>query len=208
MKDLTSYTPQRTEIAIAKQYDKLPQTLFDGAESLEQVQKILHVEFVTTNEPIKVFRKLDSYEVSTIRSNYSELLEDKLPVVKDEYATIQENAKKAIQDAKDRYTSCETQIQDLVYQVKNGKKEIELDQNSCYRIPAVGHYLYFSWINEEFTLVNVEKIPEWDADKIFSQGEQNVEAFKRILGIDIVSLLDERKAVKLAQGNDQDQDPQ
>lgn len=203
MKTLTDYTPKRIEIIIPKQYEKVPQTIFDGAKTLEEVQKVLHKEFVTTNETLKVLRKLDNYEVKTIRENYSLLLEQKLPIVKEELERIVEETKRALTDAKDKVVACEANINDLVKQVRDGNKEITLEQNQCYRIPVSGHYLYFAWINDTFALVRVERIPEWDAGKIFSQGEQNMEAFNRIFGIDIIAVLDERKAVQMASDGEQ-----
>lgn len=194
MENTSSYIPSHIEVVIPKVYGKLPHVLFQGAQSLEEVQKTLHKKFITTNEKIKVYRKLDNYEVKFLRDNYSQLLENKLPIVKEQLAIIEEDTKRVVKEAKDRLVACETQIQDLVSQVRDGKKEITLEQNQCYRIPACGHYLFFAWLNDEFSLVRVEKIPEWDANKIFSQGEQNVEAFQAIFGIDIVALLDERKA--------------
>lgn len=204
MTTINDYIPKRIEVIIPKLYEKLPKTMFDGAESLEDVQKVLHKEFVTTNERLNVFRKLDNFEIKTIRENYSVLLEQKLPVVKEEYARIQEEAKTAVTNAKDRLNACEANITDLVSQVRDGRKEICLEQTQCYRIPACGHYLFFAWVNEEFTLVEVQKIPEWDASKLFSQGEQNEAAFKRIFGIDIIALLDERKAATKAQVDEED----
>lgn len=198
---LNTYIPKRIEVVIPKRYDNLPKTMFDGAKTLKDVQKVLHKEFVTENQELKVFRKLDSFEVKTIREGYSVLMEQKLPIVKEEFAEIQEEAKKAVQAAKDRWSACEANINDLVSQVRDGRKEICLEQTQCYRIPACGHYLFFAWLNDEFTLVEVAKIPEWDANKIFSQGEQNEEAFKRIFGIDIVTLLDERKAALAEKSN-------
>lgn len=194
MENTSTYIPSHIEVVIPKVYEKVPHVLFQGAKSLEEVQKTLHKKFITTNEKIKVHRKLDNFEVKFLRENYSQLLENKLPVVQEQLAVIEEDTKRVVKEAKYRLAACETQIQDLASQVRDGKKEITIEQNQCYRIPACGHYLFFAWLNDEFSLVRVEKIPEWDANKIFSQGEQNVEAFKTIFGIDIVALLDERKA--------------
>lgn len=196
MENLTGYIPEKIEVIIPKQYEKLPTVLFEGAKSLEDVQKILHKEFVTTNEKIKVLRKLDTHEVRVIRGNYSELLEKKLPVVKADFLRIQEDCKAAVTEAKDKLSACETNINDLVAQVRSGSKEVTFEQNQCYRIPACGYYLYFAWVNSAFTLVSVDPIPQWDANKIFSQGEKNVEAFKNLFGINITALIDERKAAQ------------
>ncbi|MEG2613298.1 MAG: hypothetical protein RR971_07395 [Alistipes sp.] len=192
MENLTGYIPETIEVIIPKVYDKVPHVLFDGAKSLEDVQKILHKEFVTTNERVKVLRKLDAHEVRTLRGNYSELLEKKLPIVKEDFLRISEDCKAAVTEAKDKLNACETNINDLVKQVRDGTKEVTFEQDKCYRIPVCGYYLFFAWVNEIFTLVSVETIPQWDADKIFSQGEKNIEAFKSVFGIDITTLIDER----------------
>ncbi|MEG0725981.1 MAG: hypothetical protein RR485_08075, partial [Mucinivorans sp.] len=123
---------------------------------------------------------------------------NRLPTVQEQLAIILEDTKRVVSEAKDKVSACETQITDLASQVRKGEKEITFERDQCYRVPVCGKYLFFAWLNDAFSLINVENIPEWDANKIFSQGEQNVEAFKTILGIDIVAILDERKAALLA----------
>lgn len=201
MKTLENYIPERIEPIIAKRYEELPKQLFTEAKSLDEIKKVIHKHFVTTNEKIVVQRKLDAAEVGTYRSNYPDLLEQVLPKLKKEQAEIIENAEAAIKDAKramqeaqDRVNACLTQMSDIAYIVNAGYKDMTLEQTQCYCFPVCGHYLYYAWVNAQFTLVRVQQIQSNEKGQLFTQGEQNTEAFLKHLNVNLVALLDERKA--------------
>lgn len=90
-----------------------------------------------------------------------------------------------IKDAKERLQSVNTQISDLVQQVKGGVKSIELPDTTTYRIAINNHYLYYTWLNGKFLLAKTEAIPEWDRHELFNMQERNQKAFQDVFGIDL-----------------------
>lgn len=63
-----------------------------------------------------------------------------------------------------------------------------------FRIPVMGYYLYYSWVNDAFRLALVQEIPKHEYNDLFNSGEKNQEAFKE-LGYDLpnVDFKDTRK---------------
>lgn len=49
-----------------------------------------------------------------------------------------------------------------------------------FRIPVMGYYLYYSWVNEAFRLALVQEIPKHEYNDLFNSGEMNQEAFKSL----------------------------
>lgn len=202
MKTLENYIPENIRFvlpAIAEQ--ELPLRLFDGAKSLEEIKKVIHKNFVSTNERLIVRRHMDAAEIGTLRSNYPELIEERLPILKRELTRAREDAaiavakaKQDVQDAQDRLTACETQIADIANLVNDATKDVTLEQHQCYCFPVEGFYLYFAWIQDQFKLVHLSRIFERERGQLFTQGEQNLEAFVKHCHVDFRSLLNERMA--------------
>lgn len=200
MKTLENYIPERIEPVIAERYSELPRQIFVQFTSLDEIKKVIHKQFVTTNEKITVQRKMDAAEIGVLRENYPELLEVKLPKLKNELAEIMiaaesaiKEAKSSIQNAQDRVNACLTEMADIAHLVAVGTKDLTLEQPQCYCFPVCGHYLYYAWVNDQFMLVRVQKIRDIEATELFTQGEQNMEAFVKNLEINLAAILDERK---------------
>ena len=66
-----------------------------------------------------------------------------------------------------------------------------------FRIPVMGHYLYYSWVNDAFRLALVQEIPKHEYNDLFNSGEMNQEAFKA-LGYDLpdIDVKDTRKNLR------------
>lgn len=201
MKTLENYTPECIEPVIAEQYSELPKTIFEESKKLDDIKKVIHKHFVTTNERITVPRKLDATEISILRSNYPELLEIKLPKLKSEMLEITETAeatikeaKRSIQEARDRVNACLTEMADVAHLVSVGTKDVTFELQQCYCFPVCGHHLYYAWVNERFALIRVTQINDRQSGELFTHGEQNMEAFEKHLSVNFATLLDERKA--------------
>ena len=185
MIDLKNYAPVEPDFKLPKNVS-FPKVIFEGAKSMDDVRKHLSGKFITESIVSgKAVRFLDTYEKSSIRSNYSELLEDEQPKLEDELEKIEALAKSMVKDARDKLQSIQTQIRDLVYQVKKGEKEVDLPADTTIKMALMGYYLYYAWINKQFQLCKVEKIPSWDEQSLFANLETNKEAFKEVLGIDV-----------------------
>lgn len=66
-----------------------------------------------------------------------------------------------------------------------------------FRIPVMGHYLYYSWVNDAFRLALVQEIPKHEYNDLFNSGEMNQEAFKT-LGYELpdIDVKDTRKNLR------------
>lgn len=185
MIDLKNYAPVQPEFKLPKGVS-FPKVIFEGAKNMDDIRKYLSGRFIAESmTDAKAIRLLDSYEKASLRSNYSELMEDEQPKLEEQLANIEADCKQIIKEAKDKLQAVITQIRDLVYQVKQGDKEVDLPTDSTVRIPLDGHYLYYAWINGMFQLCRVDKIPSWDEQSLFANPETNKEAFREVLGIDI-----------------------
>jgi hypothetical protein len=185
MIDLKNYVPEQPEFKLPKGVS-FPKVIFEGAKNMDDIRKYLSGRFIAESMTnAKAIRLLDSYEKASLRSNYSELMEDEQPKLEEQLANIEADCKQITKEAKDKLQAVITQIRDLVYQVKRGDKEVDLPTDSTVRIPLDGHYLYYAWINGMFQLCRVDKIPSWDEQSLFANQETNKEAFREVLGIDI-----------------------
>lgn len=185
MIDLKNYAPVQPEFKLPKGVS-FPKVIFEGAKNMDDIRKYLSGRFIAESMTnAKAIRLLDSYEKASLRSNYSELMEDEQPKLEEQLANIEADCKQITKEAKDKLQAVITQIRDLVYQVKRGDKEVDLPTDSTVRIPLDGHYLYYAWINGMFQLCRVDKIPSWEEQSLFANQETNKEAFREVLGIDI-----------------------
>lgn len=185
MTDLKNYAPEHPEFKLAKGVS-FPRVIFQGAKDMEEIRKHLSGKFIAESvSGTKAHRFLDKYELTSIRANYSELLEDEQPKLEDKLAEVEAQAKQIVKDAREKLQAVVTQIKDLAYQAKLGIKEVELPADTTIRMALCGHYLYYAWIDGKFQLCRVDKIPSWDEQSLFANLETNKQAFLDVLGIDM-----------------------
>lgn len=185
MIDLKGYAPQSPEFKLPKNAS-FPKVIFEGAKDMEEIRKHLSGKFIAESMTgARALRLLDAYELSAIRANYAELMEDEQPKLEDKLAEVEASCKAIIKEAREKLQAVTTQIRDLVYQVKRGDKEVDLPGESTVRMVLCGHYLYYAWIDGKFQLCRVDKIPSWDEQSLFANLETNKQAFLDVLGIDM-----------------------
>ena len=140
---------------------------------------------------------MDDYEISTIRANYGEIAEEQMPELEAQFEALKAkfNTEKKEFDAK--ISALNTQFKDLVNLAKKGVKDYPLKMIDTFRIPVMGYYLYYSWVNDAFRLALVQEIPKHEYNDLFNSGEKNQEAFKE-LGYELpnVDFKDTRKNVR------------
>ena len=181
MIDLKNYAPQTPEFKLPKNVS-FPRVIFEGARDMDEIRKHLSGKFIAESvTSAKAVRLLDSYEKASIRSNYSELMEDEQPKLETQLAEIEASCKQMMKDAREKLQAVITQIRDLVYQVKRGEKEVDLPSDTTVKMALCGHYLYYAWIDGRFQLCKVEKIPSWDEQSLFANLETNKQAFLDVL---------------------------
>lgn len=188
MIDLKGYAPQSQEFKLPKNVS-FPKVIFEGAKDMEEIRKHLSGKFIAESMTgAKAVRMLDDYELSTIRANYSELMEDEQPKLEAKLAEVEASCKAILKEAKEKLQAVVTQIRDLAYQAKRGEKEIDLPGESTVRMALCGHYLYYAWVGGKFQLCRVDRIPSWDEQSLFANLETNEQAFLDVLGIDMKEL--------------------
>lgn len=184
MQDIRNYTPKSPEFKIDSRHSNFPPVLFQGAKDMAEVRKHLADKFLVLNSKAKVLRLLDAYETQTLRANYGELMENDKLELEQKLSEVKAEAKRMIEEASDKLQAVETQINDLIRQIKLGTKDVELVEENSYQMTVANHRLYYSWIDGKFALTRVDDIPEWEMRDLFSQQEANHKALKEMFGFD------------------------
>lgn len=184
LSNLKDYRPEEVKFVLSQAAkEKFPSTLFDGAESPEEIVKILNEQFnVTFPENETTLRLMDDYEISETREEYCLKQENEVPKRTIELAEALDTAKRLKKEAEERYESVLMEIRDLAAMVKSGTKEFVLSSTNTARMALNGHYLFYSWVDGKFQLVKTEKIPEWDKRSLWSQEDKNRAAMMEIFG--------------------------
>lgn len=204
MIDLKDYEPEMIQFKLPTTV-KFPEVIFSDCVCMDDVKKKLAESFVTIQEKdVIANRVMDDYEISTIRANYGEIAEEQMPEIEAQFEDLKEkfNAEKKKIEAK--ISALNTQFKDLVNLAKKGIKDYPLKMIDTFRVPVMGYYLYYSWINEAFRLALVQEIPKHEYNDLFNSGEKNQEAFK-VLGYELpnVDFKDTRKNVRIfGEGDD------
>lgn len=89
IKELETYLPEKIDFCLPKGI-VYPPVLFQGVTDIEKVRELVHEMLVATNETSeRAFRKLDAYEIKTIRFAYCEMLENEEPKLEENLAELQ-----------------------------------------------------------------------------------------------------------------------
>lgn len=204
MIDLKDYVPAEIKFKLPATV-KFPEVIFSDCVCMDDVKKKLSEHFVTIQEKdVTANRVMDDYEVSTIRANYGEIAEEQMPELENQLEALKAEYNSAKKEYEARISSLHTQFKDLVNLAKKGIRDYPLKMTDTFRIPVLGYYLYYSWINGAFRLALVQEIPRHEYDDLFNSGEMNQKAF-RTLGYELpdINVKDTRKNVrKFGKGED------
>lgn len=197
MNDLKDYVPTEIKFKLPATV-KFPEVILSDCVCMDDVKKKLSEHFVAIQEKdVIANRVMDEYEISSIRANYGEIAEEQMPELESQFESLKAEFNSAKKDFEAKISSLHTQFKDLVNLAKKGIKDYPLKMIDTFRIPIMGYYLYYSWVNEAFRLALVQEIPKHEYDDLFNSGEINQKAFLA-LGYELPSIdvKDTRKNVR------------
>lgn len=204
MIDLKDYVPEEIKFKLPVTV-KFPEVIFSDCVCMDDVKKKLSLHFVTIQEKdVIANRVMDEYEISTIRANYGEIAEEQMPELESQFESLKAKFNAEKKDFEAKISASNTQFKDLVNLAKKGIKDYPLKMIDTFRIPVMGYYLYYSWVNEAFRLALVQEIPKHEYNDLFNSGEMNQEAFVA-LGYELpdIEVKDTRKNLrKFGRGED------
>lgn len=204
MIDLKDYSPEEIQFKLPTTV-KFPEVIFPDCVSIDDIKKKLAENFITIQEKdVIANRVMDDYEISTIRANYGEIAEEQMPELEAQLETLKAKFNNEKKEFEAKISALHTQFKDLVNLAKKGVRDYPLKMIDTFRIPVMGYYLYYSWVNDTFRLALVQEIPKHEYNDLFNSGEKNQEAFKE-LGYDLpnVDFKDTRKNVRIfGEGDD------
>ena len=204
MIDLKDYVPEEIKFKLPVTV-KFPEVIFSDCVCMDDVKKKLSLHFVTIKEKdVIANRVMDEYEISTIRANYGEIAEEQMPELESQFESLKAKFNAEKKDFEAKISALNTQFKDLVNLAKKGIKDYPLKMIDTFRIPVMGYYLYYSWVNEAFRLALVQEIPKHEYNDLFNSGEMNQEAFVA-LGYELpdIEVKDTRKNLrKFGRGED------
>ena len=204
MIDLKDYVPEEIKFKLTVTV-KFPEVIFSDCVCMDDVKKKLSLHFVTIQEKdVIANRVMDEYEISTIRANYGEIAEEQMPELESQFESLKAKFNAEKKDFEAKISALNTQFKDLVNLAKKGIKDYPLKMIDTFRIPVMGYYLYYSWVNEAFRLALVQEIPKHEYNDLFNSGEMNQEAFVA-LGYELpdIEVKDTRKNLrKFGRGED------
>ena len=171
------YRPAHIEFQVAHDGSNMPESL-GIYETAEEMAKFIGGKLTAVNQPLTASRHMDSKEKIDIREEYSDLLENIVPVFEKKWSDAEHamaDAKKALKDAEENYNAEITQTKDLARMVKRGIIEMDLDEKYTFRIAYRGSYYFYTWIDKNLRLCQIRPIPEPERQDLYNAMSGNEE---------------------------------
>jgi hypothetical protein len=172
-----NYRPSVIEFDVAHDGSNVPES-FGEFPTAEDAARFLGKDFTAINQAITVARHMDFKEKMEIRKEYSEILENKLPIYEKELsaATSEFNdAKRKLSDATEMVNATVSEAKSMAKEVKRGLVDMRLDDLFTSRIPYRGRYYFFTYIDKQLKLCAIKDIPEHEKSDIWNAMAANDE---------------------------------
>lgn len=182
MRKVENYRPALIEFTTES--NEVPKFLGDNKfETPEEAHKFINEHFVASSTKFTATRHMDDYEISELRHEYQEEIEEVLPELKaleDQAAIEFEAAKKKYTQSKEQVNASFQKIQSLSIEVREGTTEVNLDQAFTYEMVYKGKRFYFTIVDKRIKLCGVREIPLYEQDDLMSSSERNSQSFEEM----------------------------
>lgn len=181
MKD-ENYRPAVIEFDVAHDGSLAPETL-GTFPTAEEAAKYIGKNLVVVNQALTVSRHMDNKEKNDLRREYSDILENILPVHAKDLSRAENQlaeAKKMQKAAEELYNGTVTSAKQLAAEVKRGLVDIKLDELFTYRVTYKGRYYYYTYMDKQLKLCLIRDIPEFEKSELWNSMAQNEEFIDRL----------------------------
>ena len=175
MKDNEFYRPAVIEFNVAHDGSCMPESL-GTFETPEEMSKYVGGNLTVVNTALTVMRHMDQKEKKDLQERYSDILENLVPVYSTKLYEAEiglANAKKALKDAEERYNAEVVNVRDLAAEKKRGLRDMNLDEKYTFRIPYLGRYYFYTWIDKSLKLCLIRPIPESEKQDLYNAMADN-----------------------------------
>lgn len=169
------YRPATIEFDVANSSPLIPESL-GVFENAQKAAEFMAKNLTAINHKLTAVRFMDNTEKILLRKDYQSLLEDKLPALERDFQKvtgIYEVAKKVLGDAKEACSATTNEAKAIAVEVKRGLKDITLDDQYTWRVPFMGRYFFYTFIDGQVKLCKVQEIPEWEKQDLFNAMNTN-----------------------------------
>jgi hypothetical protein len=173
------YRPEIIEFDLTHDGSCIPASL-GNYKTADEAQKFMGQNLVGVPQALTTGRIMDFTEKTNIRKSYDAILENKVPVWKDEVIDCENElatAKENLKVAREKLDSAIEEATMMAMQVKRGVVEIKLDDAFTWRVPYKGKYYFFTYIDKELKLAHISSIPETEKQEIWNAMARNEEFF-------------------------------
>lgn len=161
----------------------MPTTIPDTLGMFDNEKDVVNFLNKYTNAmPVKisVYRYMDNREKADLRTEYQDILENKIPTLNREHQRAKaafDEAKSKFDNIKEQLSASRTEAEAIALDVKRGTKEIHLDEMNTFRIAFDDRYFFYTWIDKQLKLCRVSDIPEHEKQELFNAQQKNQEFF-------------------------------
>jgi hypothetical protein len=169
------YRPAHIEFQVAHDGSNMPES-FGEFETPEEMAKFIGGHLTAVNQALTCNRHMDQKEKKDMRENYSDLLENIIPVYKKRFIEAElalADAKKALKDAEERYHAEIAKMEDLAQEVKRGLTDMNLDEKYTFKIAYNERHYFYTWIDKSLRLCLIRLIPESEKQDLFNAMAEN-----------------------------------
>lgn len=175
------YLPNNIEFNVSRDGTNVPESLGEFGTP-EEAWKFIGTHLTALNRGVTVSRHMDAFEKKTCREEYSDVLENLVPVYEKQLSAAElalENAKAILKQSKEAYDFVIGRAKNLAAEAKRGLKDMILDERDTFRVPYKGRYYFFTFIDEQLKLALIREIPESEKTDLYNAMGANEEFIDR-----------------------------